>query len=91
MLRGIDDLQIISELNCLYGVIFIVAFVGSLLYKQLTTVLHMEGNVNVQEESFDIVSLLLYSWPSLIYLICCLGFAIPIFNLIVYHVRIVSS
>lgn len=44
-----------------------------------------------EEHSFDALSVVLTTWVSLIFLIICVGFAIPICKLIFYHVGIVRA
>ncbi len=82
------QLQVLSELSCLYGIGTLVGFFVMYIMSLFSSVVSRLWSY-LQEQGFDLVSFLIYTWPSLIYLICCVGFAVPIANLVIYHVRIV--
>ena len=81
-------LQVLSELTCLWGIGTLVGFFVMYMMSLFSSVVSRLWSY-LQEQGFDPVSFLLYSWPSLIYLFCCVGFVVPITNLVIYHFRIV--
>ena len=70
-----------SELSCLYGASLMIALILIEVFKEVEKV--------TAEHSFDYVLVLMNCFMSIVFLIICVGFSIPIFNLIGYHVNIV--